>query len=56
MEVETTPDKLISTYRKIKVNLDEIHTIESQKSDEICRKVKQDFKELIDEIKSYSGS
>jgi colanic acid/amylovoran biosynthesis protein len=56
MESETSPEKLISVFEKVKSNLDEVYTIESKKSDEMCKKVKQDFAKLIDELKACSGS
>jgi len=56
MESETSPEKLISVFEKVKSNLDEVYAIESKKSDEMCKKVKQDFAKLIDELKACSGS
>jgi len=56
MESETSPEKLISVFEKVKSNLDEVYSIESKKSDETCKKVKQDFVKLIDEVKACSGS
>lgn len=50
MEKETLPMKLITIYEKIMINLDEVYVIESQKSDQMCHKVRKDFKHLIDEL------
>jgi len=56
IESETSPEKLISIFEKVKSNLDEIHSIEAEKSDEMCKKVRQDFAGLIEGIRAYSGN
>lgn len=55
MESETTPEKLIYLFEKVKSNLDNIYAIERENSEKICTKVKNDFVELINELKQQSG-
>lgn len=56
LESETDPVKLITLYEQVKKKLNEIHVIESEKSDEMCHKVRQDFMEMICEIRNHSKS